>query len=61
MKVHNVWIIVESYDENNIADKAKDTVIGKVAKFKTNKQAIDFATELLENNNTPRDKNGYTI
>ena len=59
-KVYNIWICVEEIDEEG-QDNGVDIDTRKIAKFKKRNDAIDFAYELENNNDTPRDKNGFTI
>ena len=60
MKVYNVWICVEEIDEAK-NDNGKDIDIRKVAKFKKKDKAMDMLLELERYNDTPRDKDGFTI
>lgn len=58
--VYNVWICIEKIDERN-NDNGEDIVTEKVAKFKSQKKAIEFAMQLAKDTDTPRDKNHFTI
>jgi hypothetical protein len=58
--VYNVWIITEKINDKEEVNGTDIDAI-KVARFKKEKQALKFAKELGEENDTPRDKNDFTI
>jgi flagella basal body P-ring formation protein FlgA len=60
IKVYNVWVIVEPIYEGSDIDE-EDIFTEKVAMFKTEDSALSFARELVNNNDTGRDNEGFTI
>lgn len=60
MEVFNVWVCVEKIDEEN-DENGEDVTVIKLAKYKTEKAADDFAHEVEDVISTDRDKEGFTI
>lgn len=59
MKVYNVWVCVEEIDENK--DNGEDIESRKLAKFDNEDDAVSFIEDIERANDTPRDKNGFTL
>lgn len=59
-KVYNVWICVEEIGEEE-DDAGVDIDTRKIAKFKEEEKAIDFASNVEKDEDTPRDKEGFTL
>jgi hypothetical protein len=60
MKTYNVWVCVEEIENDNGED-GKDIAVFKLAKYKNEDEAIEFAHQLERYEDTPRDDEGFTI